>query len=266
MSSRETSPTPITDFRLLDLPAELIERICLFVAVVSPSLPSHPLLADLALLQQQRYEYAYSRRPNISPLKVLADSSRLLNELASPFLHRRATYDQHRLHCSPVERCCRHLRNLSYLHYAHGDVDVPCWRPDIHQLSTLELRGGATPPAISSTSLATLLVRRMYAQAPEIDLPHLRSVIASHVHQSWLESLAALPSVRTFEVTVAQSAKVSCATRVSDWCGDLFEKVEGFVLEVPPATLLVARTPLELALEGLKVSSTSVTLDVALLI
>jgi len=261
MSSRESSPAPYTKFRLLDLPTELIARICLFVAVVSfRSLSSHRSFADLALFQQQRYEYAYSRRPTVSPLKALAGSSKLLNELASPLLHRRATYDLHRLHCGPHERCCKHLRNMSYALFGqHGLIDLPSWRPDIHeQLSTLEVRGGARPPDIFSTSLTTLLMRRMYAHAPEIDLPNLRNVVASQVHQSWLEALAGLPSVRRFEVTVSQSAMVSCDLKVSAWCGDLFERVQEFVLEVPPSVQLVSRTPLEMVLEGLKVSSGSV--------
>ncbi|ORY85293.1 hypothetical protein BCR35DRAFT_302738 [Leucosporidium creatinivorum] len=251
MSSRESSPAPITSFRLLDLPTELIERICLFVAV-------------------QRYEYAYSRRPIISPLKALAGSSKLLNELASPLLHRRATYDRHRLHCGPNERCCKQLRNLSYaLFIQSAEIDLPSWRPDIHeQLTTLELRGGSRPPRMSSTSLTTLLVRRMYAQVPELDLPNLHNVVASQVHQTWLEQLAALPSVRRFNVTVAQSAQVSCDLKVSAWCGDLFEKVQDFVLEVPPSRQLDTRTPLEMVLEDLKVLPSaplrSLTLNVRL--
>lgn len=223
---------------------------------------SHPArrrsTLTLAESSVQRYEYAESRRPAPSPLRFLSTSNKLLNDLASPLLHRRATAEGHGV-CLDGRRCAE-LHNLSFQILPIASTHH--WDPSHHpRLTHLQFRGGATPRDLISPTLRSLSLKRMYAPIlGTLELPALHSVTVSQVHSAWLERLSALLSVRKFTVSIAVSAMVRSDLPVADWAGTLFDRVETFVLEAPPSRQLEKQTPLELAVAVLKVNPSSVPL------
>lgn len=157
------------------------------------------------------------------------------------------------------------MKQLSFTLYLKDVVQSPHYPPpppwEVHNLENLELRGSLSPSTLKSPTITTLLLRRLYADDPkpeQVHLPALRTVSASQIHQSWLEILARTPTVTSFTMAIAQSAMVFQDLPLISWCGDMFDRLGSFTLEVPPARQLEkSLTPLEIVVGGLKVSWTA---------
>lgn len=212
----------LSSFRLLDLPVELVQRVCIYVAL-------------------QRYDYAASRRPRPSPLRSLASSHSTLHQLASPLLWRRRNTARK---TDDVEgsllRNGRHVAALELDLTAQGSSPPPlCEHQYLPAVTSLELRCGTrttycAPFKLNFANLKTLSIRHGRGlMSPSFDFtPRITNLAIAFCVANWLYPLAALPNL-----THLSTSLTAYDPPLRHWLNSrTLNRVESLVLDLPPST------------------------------
>lgn len=224
----DSTPPKLSSFPLLELPIELIHKICVYVAL-------------------QRYDYAPSRRPTPSPLSSLASSHSVLYRLASPLLwRRRKTSPLYDLWGGGAEgRTLRNGRHVALLEldltWPGGDSLLPpfCEHRYLPAVSSLELRYRNSRGVPSSgvkldfPNIKTLYLRNGRGPAlPYFDFSHLTRLSITFCGPEWLCALANFPNVTHLSTSLTADHLPLRQWLTSATLG----RLESLVLDLPPRT------------------------------